>query len=88
MLRTRLELLNELWASGVRAETLPRSSPSLTEQYEFARGRGARWLLLISEAELAASGCVRLKPLGRAADEEAVPRDSVVARLARLTGAG
>jgi hypothetical protein len=32
-----MELLSQLWALGIAAETMPRANPSLTEQYAFAQ---------------------------------------------------
>ena len=83
LLRQRVELVSQLWAAGVRAETLPQAAPSLTEQYAHASARRARFLLIMS----ADSAAVRLKHLmpgfGRAAGrEEDVPRADVVRMLA------
>ena len=89
MLRQRVELVAQLWAAGVRAETLPQSAPSLTEQYAHASARRARFLLIMS----ADSAAVRLKHLlpgfGRAAGrEEDVPRADVVRVLASSVHTG
>ena len=89
MLHQRIELVAELWAAGVRAETLPQAAPSLTEQYAYATARRARFLLIMS----ADSAAVRLKIMnagsGRAAGrEEDVPRTEVVRILALSMHAG
>ena len=89
MLRQRIELVSQLWAAGIRAETLPQAAPSLTEQYAHASARRARFLLIMS----ADSAAVRLKHLmpgfGRAAGrEEDVPRAEVVRILAASVHAG
>mmetsp|Transcript_24442 Transcript_24442/g.77195 ORF Transcript_24442/g.77195 Transcript_24442/m.77195 type:complete len:536 (+) Transcript_24442:148-1755(+) len=50
LLDERAELLAELWAAGVKAETVYGQSPSVKEQYEHATLHGIRWLVLIEQA--------------------------------------
>jgi translation initiation factor 2-alpha kinase 4 len=83
LLRQRVELVAQLWAAGIRAETLPQTAPSLTEQYAYATARRARFLVILS----ADSAVVRLKHMmsgaGRAAGrEDDVPRADIVRILA------
>lgn len=87
LLRERLQLTCALWQSGVRAETLPQPHPSLTEQFEHAAQRGARFMLLATEPGLAAGGVVRVKHLRTAGREEDVPRSEVVRHIAALLAA-
>jgi len=92
MLRQRIELVAQLWAAGVRCETLPQAAPSLTEQYAYASSRRARFLVIMSDTGDTQSA-VRLKYLtsgsGRAAGrEDDVPRADVVRILAASVHAG
>jgi hypothetical protein len=36
------QVVAQLWASGLRAELMPRAAPTLSEQYDFAEARGIR----------------------------------------------
>lgn len=60
-----MELLAQLWAAGTSAGLVPKEAPSLTEQYEYAHGCGARWLVILDEKTLGPSQAVRVKSLER-----------------------
>jgi len=80
----RLALTAALWAAGIRAETLYSSAPSLTDFYAHAARRGARWLLIISDA-----GAIRVKHLDRRTvgrEEDCSDTDECVRHLAALVG--
>lgn len=72
MLALRMQLLASLWAAGIAAEQLPRETPSLTEQYEFAHAAGARWLVVLDERSRGPGGVARVKCLERRGDDAAV----------------
>ena len=84
LLRERLSVVHSLWLAGVRAETLPHPSPSLTEQFEHAAARNAKVLVLLTEERLNTAGLVRIKPLRGAGKEEDVPMTDVAAHVAAL----
>lgn len=62
MLRERMQLLSQLWAAGVRAETMHAASPSATAQYEYARARGIAWMVTIEHAAFSAKDTVLVPP--------------------------
>ena len=70
MLQERMELLRELWAHGVPAETVYAPSPTLHAYYGFARERGIRTLVILEHGLLASRGVVVVKDLGRKAEAE------------------
>ena len=89
MIQERLALAAELWASGLRAEVVPSTTPSATEQYQYAGQRGARLMVTIDGALLSAGERVRVKGLGRGGSESDVPRQDVVGVLrGMLSGRG
>jgi hypothetical protein len=67
-----MELLAQLWASGISAALLPKDAPSLTEQYEFAHASGARWLVILDRASLSSSQSVRVKSLERKGEDVSI----------------
>ena len=58
MLRERMQLLAQLWAAGVRAETMHAAAPSTTAQYEYARARGMGYMVTIEHAAFSAKDTV------------------------------
>lgn len=58
MLRERMQLLAQLWAAGVRAETMHASAPSTTAQYEYAHARGMSFMVIIEHAAYSAKDTV------------------------------
>jgi translation initiation factor 2-alpha kinase 4 len=87
LLRERLELVHSLWQAGIRAETLPHPSPSLTDQFEHATSRGAKVLLIATEAGLHTAGTVRARPLRGVSKEEDVPVGDVVRHVTAVLAA-
>ena len=71
----------ELWANSIRAEVVPSTAPSATEQYQYAGQRGARFMVTVDGALLSAGERVRVKGLGRGGQERDVSRQEVVALL-------
>jgi len=68
-MQMRMELLAQLWAVGISAELVPKETPSLTEQYEFAHGSGARWLVILDDKTLGPNETVRVKGLERKGED-------------------
>ena len=84
LLAERLTLASELWAAGVRAEVVPATSPSATEQFAHAAERGARVMVTVDAALLSAGERVRVRSLVKGASESDVPRAEVVEILRQM----
>ncbi len=53
-LRERQALASQLWAAGVRAELMPGGAgPNVAEAYEYAAGRGIKWIAIVDEGRCA-----------------------------------
>lgn len=76
-----MELVAQLWASGLSAEMIHKVAPSMTEHYEYAVSRGIRWLVTINEQRLSSSETVRVKYLSDRKSEEEVPFDDVAQHI-------
>ncbi|GFR39626.1 hypothetical protein Agub_g90, partial [Astrephomene gubernaculifera] len=63
-LAQRMALVSALWSAGVRAELMPRLSPSLGEQYAYAQARGVRAVVILGDKEAAAHD-VKIKSLDK-----------------------
>lgn len=61
MLRDRMALANELWASGVRAQFLQVASPSLTTFYQFAHAHHIPWLAVIERTTFSTAATVKVQ---------------------------
>lgn len=61
LLRERMEIVSELWDESIKAEFLHSPSPSLTEQYDYANEHGIKWLVMITEADLAHGNSVKVR---------------------------
>ncbi|KAG0460265.1 hypothetical protein HPP92_023393 [Vanilla planifolia] len=59
LLLERMELVAELWQANMKAEFVPLSDPSLTEQYEYAAEHDIKCLIILTEAGLTQSGLVK-----------------------------
>eukprot|EP00850_Spirogloea_muscicola_P003239 SM000013S26408 [mRNA] locus=s13:225121:235378:+ [translate_table: standard] len=77
LLKERMEVVAELWAGGVKAEYLSLLAPSLTDQYEYARQKHIKWLIIITEALLSSTDTVKVRHLDSKAEEE-VSRSNLV----------
>ena len=88
LIQERLALAAELWANGIRAEVVPSTAPSATEQYQYAGQRGARFMVTVDGALLSAGERVRVKGLGRGAAERDVSRQEVVDVLRGMLSGG
>ena len=58
MLRESMQLLAQLWAAGIRAETMHAAAPSTTAQYEYAHARGMGYMVTIEHAAFSAKDTV------------------------------
>ncbi|ACO63607.1 predicted protein [Micromonas commoda] len=88
LIQERLALAAELWANGIRAEVVPSTAPSATEQYQYAGQRGARFMVTVDGALLSAGERVRVKGLGRGGQERDVSRQEVVDLLRGMLSGG
>eukprot|EP00850_Spirogloea_muscicola_P013114 SM000087S23396 [mRNA] locus=s87:428700:439817:+ [translate_table: standard] len=77
LLKERMEVVAELWAGGIKAEYLSSLAPSLTDQYEYARQKHIKWLIIITEAILSSTDAVKVRHLDSKTEEE-VPRSNLV----------
>ncbi len=60
----RMQVLNDLWAIGVKAETVYQENPKVQRQLEFALEAGIPLIMWIGEQE-AAEGIVKIKSLNK-----------------------
>eukprot|EP00879_Flechtneria_rotunda_P020690 GHRR01021775.1.p1 GENE.GHRR01021775.1~~GHRR01021775.1.p1 ORF type:complete len:370 (+),score=88.89 GHRR01021775.1:808-1917(+) len=72
MLQMRMGLLAHLWSAGISAELVPKEAPSLTEQYEYAHGSGARWLVILDDKTIGPNQTVRVKSLERKGEDSTI----------------
>jgi serine/threonine protein kinase/histidyl-tRNA synthetase len=56
LLEARMRMDASLRSAGIRSEIFPGLSPSLQDQYEWANGRGIKWLVILEDAPDEASG--------------------------------
>eukprot|EP00850_Spirogloea_muscicola_P010860 SM000065S20209 [mRNA] locus=s65:314038:324123:+ [translate_table: standard] len=77
LLKERMEVVADLWAGGIKAEYLSSLAPSLTDQYEYARQKHIKWLIIITEAILSSTDAVKVRHLDSKTEEE-VPRSNLV----------
>ncbi|KAL8139636.1 hypothetical protein V2J09_005657 [Rumex salicifolius] len=77
LLDERMELAAELWEAGIKAEFVPSSDPSLTEQYEYANENDIKCLVIITDSEFSQKDCVKVRYLENKREKE-VNREVVV----------
>lgn len=77
LVQERLELAHELWQANIKAEFVPLSDPSLTEQYEYATDHDIKCLIIITEAGVSQTGLVRVRHLELKKEKE-VERGEIV----------
>ncbi|KAI8566990.1 hypothetical protein RHMOL_Rhmol02G0086400 [Rhododendron molle] len=51
LLEERMELVAELWEENIKAEFVPVSDPSLTEQYEYANDHDIKCIVIVTDAQ-------------------------------------
>ncbi|MCO5571335.1 hypothetical protein L7F22_025073 [Adiantum nelumboides] len=83
LLRERMEIVSELWNGSIKAGFVHSPSPSLTEQYDYANEHGFKWLVMLTEADLAPGNCVKVRNMETRRVED-VPRVDLVKFFAEL----
>eukprot|EP00798_Chlamydomonas_sp_ICE-L_P001600 gene1601-32989_t len=68
-LDVRMQLMAQCWSAGIKTEIVQRAAPSLSEQYEYARVRGIRLLVIVDHALLTSHNSVKVKHLSRKSEE-------------------
>ncbi|KAE9452853.1 hypothetical protein C3L33_15257, partial [Rhododendron williamsianum] len=51
LLEERMELVAELWEENIKAEFVPVSDPSLTEQYEYANDHDIKCIVIVTDTQ-------------------------------------
>lgn len=77
LLEERMELVAELWEENIKAEFVPMSDPSLTEQYEYANEHDIKCLIIITDAGVSQTGSVKVRHLELKREKE-VEREILV----------
>ncbi|ONK57837.1 uncharacterized protein A4U43_C09F4700 [Asparagus officinalis] len=85
LLHERMELVSELWQANIKAEFVPLSDPSLTEQYEYAADHDIKCLIIITEAGVSQTGLVRVRHL-ELKKEKDVERGEIIDFLSEAAG--
>ncbi|GIL65935.1 hypothetical protein Vafri_19563, partial [Volvox africanus] len=86
-LAQRMALVSALWNAGVRAEMMPRSAPSLSDQYAYAQARGVRAVVILGDRD-ALSSDVTIKSLDKRSESVVVPLQDAPRQLAAALSAG
>ncbi|KAG2496142.1 hypothetical protein HYH03_005744 [Edaphochlamys debaryana] len=86
-LAQRMALTAALWAAGVRAELMPKPSPSLSEQFAYAQARGVRAVVILGDKEAAAHD-VKIKSLDKRGDSAVVSLQEAPRYLAAALAGG
>lgn len=60
LLGERMDLCRQLWASGLKAELVHITAPSMQEQYGYAETRGIPWLVIIPGATFSVNDTVKV----------------------------
>lgn len=77
LLDERMELAAELWEAGIKAEFVPSSDPSLTEQYEYANENDIKCLVIITDSGFSQKDSVKVRYLEHKREKE-VNREELV----------
>ncbi|PQQ18675.1 eIF-2-alpha kinase GCN2 [Prunus yedoensis var. nudiflora] len=73
----RMELVAELWEENIKAEFVPITDPSLTEQYEYANEHDIKCLVIITDTGVSQKGSVKVRHLELKKEKE-VERENLV----------
>ncbi|KAM7486980.1 hypothetical protein LguiA_002989 [Lonicera macranthoides] len=84
LLEERMELVAELWEENVKAEFVPLSDPSLTEQYEYANEHDIKCLVIITDTGVSQKGSVKVRHLELKREKE-VERTELIKFLSDAT---
>ncbi|KAL6976220.1 eukaryotic translation initiation factor 2-alpha kinase [Sarracenia purpurea var. burkii] len=63
LLEERMELVAELWEENIKAEFVPVSDPSLTEQYEYANEHDIKCIVIVTDNSMSQKGTVKVRHL-------------------------
>lgn len=77
LLEERMEIVVELWEANIKAEYVPSSDPSLTEQYEYANEHDIKWLVKITDSGVSQKDSVTVRHLELKKEKE-VEREHLV----------
>lgn len=77
LLKQRMELVAELWEANIKAEFVPISDPSLTEQYEYANEHEIKCLIIMTETGLSQTCSLKVRHL-EVKKEKEVKREDLV----------
>lgn len=77
LLQERMELVSDLWEAKMKAEFVPLSEPSLTEQYEYASEHDIKCLVIITEAGLPQTSLLKVRHIEQKKEKE-VERGMIV----------
>ncbi|KNA15063.1 hypothetical protein SOVF_101340 isoform C [Spinacia oleracea] len=77
LLEERMEIVVELWEANIKAEYVPSSDPSFTEQYEYANEHDIKWLVVITDSGVSQKDTVKVRHLELKKEKE-VEREHLV----------
>lgn len=77
LLEERMELVAGLWEENIKAEFVPVSDPSLTEQYEYANEHDIKCLVIITDTGVSPTDFVKVRHLELKKEKE-VERENLV----------
>ncbi|KAJ4955074.1 hypothetical protein NE237_011857 [Protea cynaroides] len=77
LVEERMELADELWRANIKAQFVPISEPSLTEQYEYANEHDIKCLVFITDTGLSQTASVKVRHLDLKKEKE-IEREGLV----------
>lgn len=77
LLEERMELVAELWDENIKAQFVPLSDPSLTDQYEYANEHDIKCLVIVTDTGVSQTGFVKVRHLELKKEKE-VERENLV----------
>lgn len=77
LLQERMELVSDLWEENIKAEFVPLSDPSLTEQYEYANEHDIKCLVIITDTGVSQTDSVKVRHIDLKKEKE-VERGNLV----------
>ncbi|KAL2920999.1 eIF-2-alpha kinase GCN2 [Bienertia sinuspersici] len=63
LLEERMEIVVELWEANIKADCVPSSDPSLTEQYEYANEHDIKCLVILTDSGVSQKDSVKVRHL-------------------------
>ncbi|XP_042485787.1 eIF-2-alpha kinase GCN2 isoform X2 [Macadamia integrifolia] len=77
LVEERMEIADELWRANIKAQFVPISEPSLTEQYEYANEHDIKCLVFITDTGVSQTGSVKVRHLELKKEKE-IEREGLV----------